>query len=289
MFSNFFKPNIAELRKKGDIAGLCKALSNKDPKVRKDAIDVFCDFASMRIDCSEAVDPLIACMKSTDISESASAIITMGHIKDVRAVKPIFLEYKKDNTDPRIAKAVHFALSSIGGDRNKNKSIQEIYEREIFPEICFRLKTALETGNEKLCDDTVDSLLKMGWDLCQDDYTNMIYYNIGRIHIRIESNGREVWEYGSIDRAEDCIQFGPKAIPVLINLFDKSTNTKIKKNVLFILDSIIKRTTDKQIIELLKDVGFDSSSIASLRISKKTDNFEKMAALKNYIEKMYSL
>ena len=114
------KPNTKELRKRGDIDGLIKALEHEDTKVRRDAASALEKIAGKIADektvplLKKAVEPLIKALKDENAEVRIDAAHALGHlavyrIVDEKAVEPL----KECLKDKNVAWSAASTLASI--------------------------------------------------------------------------------------------------------------------------------------------------------------------------------
>ncbi len=90
-------PNIEELKAKGDVQGLIKALDHEqDWLVRKAAAE-----AIGQIGDAQAVEPLVAALKDEENSVRRAAVMALGRIGDAQAVEPLVTALKDKDLSVR--------------------------------------------------------------------------------------------------------------------------------------------------------------------------------------------
>jgi len=104
-------PDVAQMKKSGDIAGLIKALvygGDEDANLRADA------YTALREMGTEAVDPLIDAIGDADAGIRKDAVALLGEIKDPRAVEPLTAALANDELET----SALYALCKIGDVRS---------------------------------------------------------------------------------------------------------------------------------------------------------------------------
>ena len=99
----FGPPNVEKLRATGDIRGLIKALTDRDPRIRDAARKALITIGSL------AVEPLIAALNYESVLVRRNAASALGAIGDRRAVDALVLALK--DTDWHV---YHHAAVSLG-------------------------------------------------------------------------------------------------------------------------------------------------------------------------------
>jgi HEAT repeat protein len=129
----FGKPNIEKMKQKQDIKGLCKALGNKDSKVRGQAVSALVEIGEAAVEPviklldkedlygsamevlgkigGAAVVPLLATLnnKKANSPVRERAVLVLGKIRDTRAVEHLIAALKDSNRLLR-----HSAAESLG-------------------------------------------------------------------------------------------------------------------------------------------------------------------------------
>jgi HEAT repeat protein len=100
----FGPPDIEKLKSKGNIGGLIRAQSNKNVDIRIAAQKALVEIGA------QAVEPLIASLKSSDSGKRYDAAQVLGEIGDARAVEPLISALK----DRRSALARGRAAAALG-------------------------------------------------------------------------------------------------------------------------------------------------------------------------------
>jgi len=132
---SLFKPDIERLKKNKDIRGLEKALNNKDPVIRRKAIE-----AIGKIDSREAIDVLVKCTGIKDEAMRPTLISTLAlKASDIRTGDPF--EYIKNRAEkslidmgPEIAESlIDLYIRGYGNKTAVKKIIFVIGRSEIVP------------------------------------------------------------------------------------------------------------------------------------------------------------
>jgi len=85
---SLFGPNVEKMENKRDIKGLTKALGHKDVDVRSAAAEALARIGA------PAVESLIQTLKEKDSSVRVLAVMTLGRLKDTRALEPLIQALK---------------------------------------------------------------------------------------------------------------------------------------------------------------------------------------------------
>ena len=225
----FGPPNVEEMKTKGNVKGLIKALGyNKDHVIRRDAAD-----ALGQIGDSFAVSPLIAALRDDDLEVRCAVANALGAIGDGRAVEPLisFL----NNQDLNMRCCALKALGRIGDARAVEpliKSLKEWKHEElvVFAEALGQfylreeaIKALGQIGNDRAAEALVaalkdekgstrrtaaDELSNIGWKPEQDEIK--AYYFIAR----------KKWD--------QCVEIGESAvIPLIGALEDADKDTRL--------------------------------------------------------------
>jgi diguanylate cyclase (GGDEF)-like protein len=118
-----FKPNVEELKNKGDIEGLAKALRYKwDKKVRVEAALALGEIRDKR-----AVKPLIQILESENKGSLIKAIEVLGRIKDEKAVEALIYALRSKSLEAQIKAAK--ALGEIRDKRAVEPLIQALRDK----------------------------------------------------------------------------------------------------------------------------------------------------------------
>src|SRR3990172_7343457 len=105
----FGPPNIAQLKQRGDVNGLCGTLSHKDHSIRLQAAEALGDLTDSR-----AVQPL-----ATSLREDANTFVrraaatALGRLNDLRVVEPLIAALR-DDSDHSVRGGCAAALGKIG-------------------------------------------------------------------------------------------------------------------------------------------------------------------------------
>jgi HEAT repeat protein len=217
----FFKPNVEEMERKGDVRGLAKALNGKDFRIQDRAAEALTRMGKA------AVEPLLEILSGGNSYARFKAVRALGKIKDARATEPLAKIAEggiaQDDAHKSVQWEAALALARLGDARAAKQVIHLMrstgrIEREIQHE---RSRSPLYTGFE-IPEEVARAFIEAGKSsvpsLCQalrdGDHTNRL------IALRLLSR------LGDVCAVE----------PVVQSLEDKTENAS--ENIFYVLEVI---------------------------------------------------
>jgi HEAT repeat protein len=206
----FGPPNVEQMKAKGDVKGLIKALRyQKDARVRQAATEALGAVRDVR-----AVEPLIAVLKDTDKNVRWAAVKALGESGDARAVDQLIALLK----DRNLRNIAADTLGKIGDARAIKPLILDLNDSDPY-----------------YCREAAEALRKIGWQPDKDEKGAYYWIILGQWDKCIEIGSPAIKPLaarlkhsGSPQAADALAKIGELSVESLIAVF-KDSNSQVRE------------------------------------------------------------